>query len=464
MTSLTRARRAGLSLLAAAGIVVAGLAGTAPAYADDAAGMTTERLTQIMQGQRLGALTFEPTSGVGGGGTGPTRITTERGCPADADGMSRNKFFWADGTESTAYPAALITRATTGLAGTGLDGNPMEREGTRAGGRWWSASFPAPNFKEGLASYVVTCEPATSPNPVGADSIVDAAYYFSVPVRFTRTGSNNWDWTWEAIHETAEPPAELIETTTAVAIGVVTADSVALTATVEPAAATGTVQFTRDGQPAGDPVPVVEGIARTTITGLTPETAYSFAAEYAGDATHAGSASTAITIRTDAAAAPEDEVTPPILVEVPEVDAPDEPSGLSISVSPASIALTGGARAEGQAWIAEASLGGVTVNDDRRNAGAQNWTLSGRADDFAGQDATISAWHLNWEPKVVSSPDGVNATAGAKADLSASRTLATGSATAGTRVATVVDADLELTVPANTPAGEYQSKLTLILI
>ncbi|MDR1118741.1 MAG: hypothetical protein LBL01_05540, partial [Bifidobacteriaceae bacterium] len=87
--------------------------------------------------------------------------------------------------------------------------------------------------------------------------------------------------------------------------------------------------------------------------------------------------------------------------ELPPIAATPPPAtGLKITVTPGPATLSGPATREpGQVWTAVATLGDVTVNDDRRDAGAAAWTLNGKASDFtaAGQDP-ISAAYLGWTP------------------------------------------------------------------
>lgn len=251
---------------------------------------------------------------------------------------------------------------------------------------------------------------------------------------------------------------EKTATTTTVATSGVTATSATVSATVAPAEATGTVQFTRDGQNVGTPVDVVNGTATTSVSGLAPSTSYTFGASYSGDGTYAASTGSAAAVQTPAAA---DQSESGIGVTVPE-ETTTTPSGLKISVKPGAVTLTGAAtREQGAAWTASGALGDVTVNDDRRDASAGSWTLSGQASAFAGSGSQIAASNLGWTPRKVG---GAGEAGAAASDLSAPQGLATGTASGESNVTTTVGADLALNVPAGTPAGNYQATLTLTLI
>lgn len=103
----------------------------------------------------------------------------------------------------------------------------------------------------------------------------------------------------------------------------------------------------------------------------------------------------------------------------------------------------------------------ITVTDTRQNG--PEWSISGQVSDFTGG---LSGSHLGWTPKVLTV--GAGATAGVAVasglnggtGLSGSATLAnaTGGHAGGTAS---VGADLDLRLPADTPAGEYAATLTV---
>jgi hypothetical protein len=150
-----------------------------------------------------------------------------------------------------------------------------------------------------------------------------------------------------------------------------------------------------------------------------------------------------------------------------EDEEPTAPAGLKITVRPVQTALTSDlTRVEGVPWQATATLDNITVNDDRRDASAGPWTLSGRSSDFVSGQNTIPATNLGWEPAVVSGAGtaGPQVVPGAGLGLSVDQPLATGAASGARDVQTVVNAGLTLNVPTGTPGGDYTATLTLTLI
>jgi hypothetical protein len=157
--------------------------------------------------------------------------------------------------------------------------------------------------------------------------------------------------------------------------------------------------------------------------------------------------------------------------ELPPISSPPAPpTGLKISVKPGPATLTGPATREpGQIWTATGTLDDVTVNDDRRDPAAGDWTLNGKASDFtANGNDPISSLNLGWTPAKVSGAGQAGAVVapGAEGGLSLDKALATGSASDAQDVTTTVNAALRLDVPAdvNAAGGSFKSTLTLTLI
>jgi alkaline phosphatase len=110
----------------------------------------------------------------------------------------------------------------------------------------------------------------------------------------------------------------------------------------------------------------------------------------------------------------------------------------------------------------DATLPLVTVADTRNEVRAQGrgWTLAGTATDFVAGNRTLAAENLAWAPRIVRSEAG--AAAGGRATLDAPATLATADRTSRLG-STVIGADLDLTVPADSAGGRYGSEITLTL-
>lgn len=462
----TQARHSGLALAATLFVAAASLI-AAPAASALAPGLNSDN--------RLGDITFDKSEGEISWAGGPQRLTTETGCPEGYRNSSRVYFIWSDGTWATGATtfAALIHIAANDVTGSGLAGEPIDRQnasptgsGSRFASQWNGAGFPAANFNghSGTATYVITCDPGAAPtNSAPSNGTgVGQAKFFSADVNLvwndaTKTG------TWSLVEGGGEDPGpEKTATTTTLTASTTGPTSATLTATLSPEEASGTVTFKRNGTNVGS-APVTDGHASLAVSGLQPSSTYSFTADYSGDDTFASSTSSAVPVTTEAL--PADQVsTSPMTVNVPEATSgePSEPTGLKISTKPGAVTLAGSdERTEGQPWTATGTLGNVTVNDDRQDPGAGAWTLNGRSSAFTSGSNTIAASNLGWTPSKVS---GAGTAGGTATDLSQEKSLASGTASADENVQTTVKAGLSLVVPAAAPEGSYTATLTLTLI
>ncbi len=118
----------------------------------------------------------------------------------------------------------------------------------------------------------------------------------------------------------------------------------------------------------------------------------------------------------------------------------------------------------GSTFTADGSLNTIAVTDTRSGgAGAYSWSISGSVSDFAAGTSSFSGGYLGWAPTVSAAGAGVTAgapvssTLSGGAGLGSSATLASSSAAASA----TVDADLELVIPSDTPAGAYSGTLTV---
>ncbi|MDR1293925.1 MAG: hypothetical protein LBK59_03035 [Bifidobacteriaceae bacterium] len=166
---------------------------------------------------------------------------------------------------------------------------------------------------------------------------------------------------------------------------------------------------------------------------------------------------------------PADTAEADINVVVPQAEQPPTPpEGLKLTAKPGDVTLTSAdQRVDGQVWQATGTLGTTTVDDDRQDADADDWSLTGQASSFSdGGTETIAAANLGWTPTKVSGQGtaGAAIAPNASGGLGASQTFATGQASDSAHVATSLTADLALDVPAATPAGTYAATLTLTLI
>lgn len=285
MSHITVSRVAGS--LAAALTFVLGAAVAAPA---------AQAVNPVLDtDNRLGGITLDETAGEISSSGGPQSLTTQAGCPEGYRGSSRVLFIWPDGTWPTQLSStntglpALVKVAGSPIEGSGLDGNPVVRTGTSAS-RWAAFGFPADRFDghSGVATYVITCDPGDAPAdtyPPAGDG-VGASKYFSVDVRLAWNDATNTG-TWEMVKEAT--------TTTLTAKAHWKAAT--LTAEVGPESATGTVTFTdvATGKTVGTGT-VTDGVASLHVTGLKPWKAYTFRAQYSGDAQHDGSTSNRVRV------------------------------------------------------------------------------------------------------------------------------------------------------------------------
>jgi hypothetical protein len=166
---------------------------------------------------------------------------------------------------------------------------------------------------------------------------------------------------------------------------------------------------------------------------------------------------------------PADTADADITVVVPQAQQPPaEPEGLKLTAKPGNVTLTSAdTREEGQVWQATGTLGTTTVDDDRQDATADDWSLTGKVSDFADSASnSIAAANLGWTPNKVSGDGTVGAAIAPNVSggLGASQTFATGEASDTAHVETSLTAGLALDVPAATPAGTYTATLTLTLI
>ncbi|MFD2797070.1 Ig-like domain repeat protein [Promicromonospora vindobonensis] len=455
---INTARRTGFALVTAIAVALTGFIAT-PAAA---------LAPNLDPGNRLGGITFDVDSGEISYPGGPQRLTTETGCPAGYRNSSRVMFVWSDGTwperlgQSDAGLPALFYGGAHPIAGTGLDGNPIDRVNSsttqRFASRWNGGGFPAARFDghSGVASYVITCDPGTVPSttvPTATEGVASAKY-FSTDVRITWNDATDTG-TWEVVPDV---PIEKVDTTTTLTGAALNDGRVRLTAAVAPSAASGAVTFKSGDGSTIATENMSGGTATTVVGGLEADNEYTFTAEYAGDASHEASTSGTLTVTTVG------EPVPPQDTEI-TVTIPASAQGLRFTVSPGGVALAQ-AELDGEQFVATGTLQEVRVTDTRTDR--KQWTLNGRTSDFDGPgEATIDGSALGWKPELVGTGNagtaGTEVTPGAGGGLSADKPLA--QALAGvTQSDTRVGAGITLRAPADTAAGDYAATLTLTLI
>lgn len=402
-------------------------------------------------------ITLDPTgrSGAPGGNSaltwGPGTIRVDTGCPVDYRASSRSFVVTEDGVESE----IVTPRSGENSVGWGLDGAPIKLSSARDVGDW--TYLNAAKLPTGTNALVITCDPTGDPDslfPIPSEFYISNSKYFVAYINVDRAGQS-----W-ALTSKPSGPAKT-DTTTTVASSAVTSTSATVTATV-PNDATGTVQFTQDGTPVGNPVTVSNGTAQTQLTGLTAGTSYTIGAQYSGDSKYNGSTGSTTVKTADPVA------TAPVSVGVTVPTATTAaPTGLKLTAPSSAIALTGPqTRTTGQVWVASGSLGTVTVNDDRQNTSAGAWTLNGRVSDLTSGSSTISASHLGWSAPTVTGVGtaGAAVTPDNAGGLTSDKALATGAASASPNQTTTVATTITLNTPADAPAGNYTGTLTLTVV
>ncbi|AWB95418.1 hypothetical protein DCE93_06895 [Agromyces badenianii] len=396
-------------------------------------------------------LTLDPAtrSGVSQGSSalvsGPSTVTTDIGCPEGYRRSSRTFIVHPDGTEK----AGAVMRANMTAAAWGLQGNAITLVVNRAS-NWFNDTLT-----DGLNAFVVTCDAPTEDGGfVPNNAPIGDSKYFVAYLQVDRAAQS-----WTVVPK----PVEKADTTASLTPTAGNDGSVTLTATVSPAAATGSVSFvnTATGTEIGTGT-LTAGSASTTVTGLAAGTSHSFKAVYAGDDDHNGSESGVATVNTVA------EPQPPQNTAI-TVTIPASATGLKFTVTPGAVALSA-ATLNGTSYVATGTLEQAKVSDNREVRTA--WALNGSASEFVNTtDNTkkIAASSLGWKPELIGGAAanggtaGAEIAAGANGGLSSQKSLA--QAAAGATVAnTTVKAGITLKAPADTAAGDYTSTLTITLI
>lgn len=246
---------------------------------------------------------------------------------------------------------------------------------------------------------------------------------------------------------------------------------VALTATVAPAGATGTVQFTDNGVAIGAPVAVSNGTASLTSSTFAVG-AHSFAAAFTSANTAAYGDSTTTAPIAYQVSAPVSTAT-----GTEQISTVLTPGALVISIPDGQVTLPSPVLdTAGDLFTTTGALKPVTITDNR--TGNPGWTLSGQVSDFSdGATHGINGENLGWTPNVVdhsavqaltvgaavAAANGVPMTDVNANGLKGAQVLASAAAGAGLGTAHLA-AGLALNVPTSTVAGTYAATLTLTAI
>ncbi|GAA4468244.1 Ig-like domain repeat protein [Phytohabitans houttuyneae] len=371
------------------------------------------------QAASLGAITVAPTNGTVDANPMFTTATSQNACPSGFGENAGLRVGPAGG------PYQNLARA---LGGGGYDQAPVTISPNRSLAQALGVTTVAPG------SYVIIIECFSLTAGRHPDE-------FQLPIVVEGT---NW-------RVDSGPVAE--DTTTTLAVSPATiesGDEVTLTATVAPSNAAGTVQFRRGASTVIGTAPVASGTASLTTTSL-PIGTHSITAVFtpASPAAFNPSTSSPQSVTVELGDGP---------AAAQEIVADITPGAFSLAVAGNTAALAGGT----VGGTATGDLNKATVTDLRgSNAG---WDLTGQLEDFNTVPATtaIGAANLTWAPTATKTSGSGSVTAGAGADLGATRTLCS-AAQASSAGVFDCGAGLTLSVPDTAAPGAYAATLTLTL-
>lgn len=205
-----------------------------------------------------------------------------------------------------------------------------------------------------------------------------------------------------------------------------------------------------------------DGTFTTTLTVGTSDAEGTYGV-YVFPGSGASSAAHELEVPVTVAGQGEGDVT--VGVTVPEAPVVEPDGELTWTISGSKAVSLGTASAADGRFVAAGALTAVSVTDTRK--GQPAFTLSGSVSDFVGGARTFDGAHLGWTPSVadntVGAVAGAAVTPGTGAGLSVPSTLVSaplghvkGNVTAG--------AELRLSLPLDTPAGDYTGVLTLTAV
>ena len=351
-----------LTRIAAVGATTLALAGASLALATGAQAAT-----------QLGTLTFNPASGIADQNISMTTHSTgaQKGCPAgDAQALSAivtGPGNWAAGIPVVGFNTASLSTSSEMTV-------PWEDVFSSL------AAVNAAPLQVGRYDVSLYCV-----NAAGSDY----SGQFTGSIWFTST--TNW--------QSTDPSAKTATTTaiSASATNVTQGTSVTLTATVAPAAATGTVQFLDNGTSLGTGT-LAAGTASVTTAALAVGAHANITAVYSGDATFAGSTGTApaITVTAPVATA----TTTALAITAPANATTADSVTLSATVSPSGAAGSVAFVSGSTTLASKAVVGGVATYTGPLPAGTWSIVANFNSSDTAAftnsssspaQDLTVAA-------------------------------------------------------------------------
>jgi hypothetical protein len=427
--------------------------------------------------QMPGAIYWFGVAGPLASQTPATQITS--GSNASTGGPLSNGRPWAPLTTENACPAGTVNMAsyiripTAGAPENDWDQVQVGAVATLsdADGRFYTTTaIQADRLNKAQVVTYNTDHPGTNVFPfltVCRDAAANSLGYFKTSI--TITGTTSATTTWSIVAPAYNPTAGQIADTTTTLSAVADGKNLKLTAAVTPSAA-GTVTF-KEGTTTLGTAAVDAGSASLMLLTPTPA-AQIYTADFAptdAAAFKASQGTKAVTVALDATSGN-------LTLDVPA--APVVDGALTFSAPFDTPVALAGARVQSNTRVtASAAFPTVTVTDTRRDGLLTSWEVNAQATDFTGSSKTIGAKYLGWDPKTPSmTPDVAGGPLVAQAgsavmsflDNASSGGLGAGAllgkaATPG-RGVSVLNADLNLAIPADSSAGTYTSTVTVTLI
>jgi len=457
----TVAKLAAGVLVASAALVIA----ATPASANDEG---TQLTGNIYWFNTVGPLADQsPATQITSGSNAQNRpwktLTTSVACPGASTQMYTYVRIPQNGVPENEWPQIALGGSITEKDAAGRYYSTLTSQADRLN-KPEVVAYNAANGGQGTFPFLAVCRDSGG-NPLG---------YFKTSV--TISGTTVADLAWSIVSPTCDASSECkggssqqpaVNTTTTL-VAAASGKDVSLTATVAPAAATGTVTFS-DGATTLGTAPVSGGVATFTATTPAPG-AHTYKADFApADSSkyNASTGSVATTVALDAA-------TGQIQLSVPA--APVVDGSLTFSVPFSTPVQLVSARSQDNSRItATAAFPTVTVTDTRRDGLLSHWQVNVQSSDFQGSAGTLGAKYLGWVPASTATPDQGSplltrngASVASFLDDATSSGLATSkmlgeSATAG-RGSAKLDAALNLAIPPSTAEGQYTATVTVTLV
>ncbi len=441
--------------LAVAGAMVAGTVGLSAS-------------AQAAEITPVGTITITPTSGnVNTDVNFLDSIAVNVGAPTGFRALSSTVIF-QNGVEIGAISQSRTTAMVSTAGTNGLDGNVVFMDRSIIP----TNTFVSSKLLNGLTK------------PLATGNFELRYYYFASATAPNRATDPyvKLDMTYDATSGAWSLPAVVVPavaTTTSLTASA-TGSTVALSATVKKSsdssvatAAAGSISFFEGATQVGSTQTVAAGLASVSLTAVTDGN-HSYTAVFTpSDAAYSASTSASASVSLGALVAPAFTAAVPVAITF-DIAAGTNGGVLQLTSRSSNVVL-GTATIGTGTFNASGTLNAVV--DDSRQAGANDWSLTGVMGNFTAPAVgttparTLSGKYLGWTPAVAAGSVGnagavVLPSPGSVNGLTVSSQLSYGSTSAAVPqvTTTTVSALLQLKAPKNTAAGNYAGVLTLTLI